>query len=141
MMEESLLNFAQQFTRELEVENAEEWLRYDRFLVAGMGASALAAHLLSSFRPELDLIIHRDYGLPNLPQERWRDRLVIASSYSGNTEETLSCFEEARIKHMPAAAISRTREAARSRTLRKDSGNLWIGVFVSHRIQVEDRIQ
>ena len=106
MMEESLLNFAQQFTRELEVENAEEWLRYDRFLVAGMGASALAAHLLSSFRPELDLIIHRDYGLPNLPQERWRDRLVIASSYSGNTEETLSCFEEARIKHMPIAAIS-----------------------------------
>ncbi len=106
MIEESLLNFARQFTQELEVENAEEWQRYDRFLVAGMGGSALAASLFLSFRPELDLLIHRDYGLPNLPQERWRDRLIIASSYSGNTEETLNCFEEARIKHMPVAAIS-----------------------------------
>ncbi len=105
-MEESLLNFAQQFTQELEVENAEEWQRYDRFLIAGMGGSALPAQLFSSFRPELDLIIHRDYGLPVLPPERWRSRLVIASSYSGNTEETLSAFEEARMKHMPVAAIS-----------------------------------
>ncbi len=106
MMEESLLNFAQQFSQELEVENAEEWQRYDRFLIAGMGGSALAAQLFSSFRPELDLIIHRDYGLPALPSERWRNRLVIASSYSGNTEETLSAFEEARMKHMRVAAIS-----------------------------------
>lgn len=106
MMEESLLNFTQQFSQELEVENAEEWQRYDRFLIAGMGGSALAAQLFSSFRPELDFVIHRDYGLPNLPLERWRDRLIIASSYSGNTEETLSVFEEARMKHMPVAAIS-----------------------------------
>src|SRR3989344_6785622 len=106
MMEESLLNFAQQFAQELEVENVEEWQRYDRFLIAGMGGSALAAQLFSSFRPELDLIVHRDYGLPVLPSERWRNRLVIASSYSGNTEETLSAFEEARMKHMRVAAIS-----------------------------------
>src|SRR3989338_8353660 len=98
MTEESLLNFAQQFSTELEIGNEEEWQKYDRFLVAGMGGSALPAELFSSFRPELDLIIHRDYGLPSLPQERWRDRLVIASSYSGNTEETLSAFEEARMK-------------------------------------------
>lgn len=106
MMEESLLNFAQQFTQELEVENAEEWQRYDRFVIVGMGGSALAAQLFSSFWPELDLVIHRDYGLPALSQERWRNRLVIASSYSGNTEETLSAFKEARMKHMRVAAIS-----------------------------------
>lgn len=105
-MEESLLNFNRQFTQELEVENAEEWQRYDRFLIAGMGGSALAAQLFSIFRPELDIVIHRDYGLPVLSQERWKDRLVIISSYSGNTKETLSAFKEARMKHVPLAAIS-----------------------------------
>ena len=106
MMEESLRNFNQQFSTELEIGNGEEWQQYARFLVAGMGGSALAAQLFSVFRPELDLVIHRDYGLPLLAQDRWQGRLVIASSYSGNTQETLNALDEARKLHVPAAVIS-----------------------------------
>lgn len=105
-MEESLLNFHQQFSTELEIGNGEEWQQYARFLVAGMGGSALPSQILSLFRPELDLVIHRDYGLPVLAQDRWQERLVIASSYSGNTQETLNALDEARRRHVPVAVIS-----------------------------------
>ncbi len=63
--------------------------------VAGMGGSAiggdLAAALLSGDL-KVPMSVHRDYGLPAYVG---RDSLVIVSSYSGNTEETLSSFEEA----------------------------------------------
>jgi glucose/mannose-6-phosphate isomerase len=63
--------------------------------VAGMGGSAiggdLAAALLAS-ELKVPMSVHRDYGLPAYVG---RDSLVIASSYSGNTEESLSSFEEA----------------------------------------------
>jgi glucose/mannose-6-phosphate isomerase len=63
--------------------------------VAGMGGSAiggdLAAALLAS-ELKVPMGVHRDYGLPAYVG---RDSLVIASSYSGNTEESLSSFEEA----------------------------------------------
>src|SRR5205814_501203 len=44
-----------------------------------------------------------DYGLPAYVG---RDSLVIASSYSGNTEETLSSFEEARKRGAKIVAIT-----------------------------------
>jgi glucose/mannose-6-phosphate isomerase len=65
-------------------------------VVSGMGGSAigsdLAAALVAGELP-VPMSVHRDYGLPAYVG---RDSLVIASSYSGNTEETLSAFEEAR---------------------------------------------
>lgn len=66
-----------------------------RFIVCGLGGSHLAASLLQSAAPGLDLFIHRDYGLPLLPEEHWRDSLIILSSYSGNTAEVLAGAEQA----------------------------------------------
>lgn len=66
-------------------------------LVAGMGGSAIGADLLAAYIEPLGkipLFIQRDYTLP-----AWAagsHTLVIASSHSGNTEETLSVFELAR---------------------------------------------
>jgi glucose/mannose-6-phosphate isomerase len=47
--------------------------------------------------------VHRDYGLPAFIG---RDSLVIASSYSGNTEETLSAFDEARKRGAKVLALT-----------------------------------
>src|SRR5207237_1950148 len=47
--------------------------------------------------------VHRDYGLPAYVG---RDSLVIVSSYSGNTEETLSSFEEARKRGAKILALT-----------------------------------
>lgn len=63
--------------------------------VAGMGGSAIGGDLAAALLAEelkVPMSVHRDYGLPAYVG---RDSLVIASSYSGNTEESLSSFEEA----------------------------------------------
>ena len=63
--------------------------------VAGMGGSAIGGDLAAALLAgelKVPMQVHRDYGLPAYVG---RDSLVIASSYSGNTEESLSSFEEA----------------------------------------------
>jgi len=65
-------------------------------VVAGMGGSALGARVLVSlFRRDLYVPIEivTDYMLPGYVNS---DSLVLLSSYSGNTEETLSCLSDAR---------------------------------------------
>lgn len=64
-------------------------------VIAGMGGSALAADMakvLLSNRLAIPLEVVKGYQLPHYVNDQ---TLVIASSHSGNTEETISCFEEA----------------------------------------------
>lgn len=65
-------------------------------LIAGMGGSAIGGSLVRSYAAPLagvPLVVHRDYDLPAWAQGQ--DVLVITSSHSGNTEETLSAFQAA----------------------------------------------
>jgi glucose/mannose-6-phosphate isomerase len=65
----------------------------DKVIILGMGGSAIGGDLVRSLalaESKIAVVVHRDYGLPAFVDER---TLVIASSYSGNTEETLSGFE------------------------------------------------
>lgn len=74
--------------------------------VVGMGGSAIGGDLaLALLADELKIpaMVHRDYGLPAFVG---RDSLVIVSSYSGNTEETLSGFEAARKRGAKILAIT-----------------------------------
>src|SRR5688572_18758399 len=62
--------------------------------VIGMGGSAIGGDLAAALLADelkVPMSVHRDYGLPGYVG---RDSLVVASSYSGNTEETLSAFED-----------------------------------------------
>ena len=102
MMEQALRDFPKQFEFEPVVENAGELELREKFVIAGMGGSCLAPDLLQAWRPELDIIAHRDYGLP---ATNLTDRLIIASSYSGNTEETIDAFQAALDRRLSAAAI------------------------------------
>jgi len=64
-------------------------------LIAGMGGSAIGGSLLESYGAweiPVPLTVWRRYGLPDWVDEK---TLVIGVSYSGNTEETVSAFEEA----------------------------------------------
>ncbi len=65
----------------------------DQIVVAGMGGSALAAEILKVW-PDLSvpITINRSYEVPTSVDE---STLFIASSYSGNTEETLNSTEQA----------------------------------------------
>jgi len=84
-----------------------EWQGIDRVLVAGMGGSAIGADLVCSYIASfcsLPVLVHRNYDLPG-----WVSgarSLVIASSYSGNTEETLSAFDRAQASGCRLVAIT-----------------------------------
>lgn len=101
-MEHALRDFPKQFAFEPVVENVGELEPRDKFVIAGMGGSCLAPDLLRAWQPELDIIAHRDYGLPATDLT---DRLIIASSYSGNTEETLDAYQTALNRRLKVVAI------------------------------------
>jgi glucose/mannose-6-phosphate isomerase len=79
-----------------------------------MGGSALPGDVLSiwlsAYKIGLPLYIHRNYGLPYQADER---HLIICISYSGDTEETLTAFEEARSKGFKIAVITSGGKLAR----------------------------
>lgn len=73
----------------------KDFKKIKEMIVAGMGGSALGARMIDSLNfevLEVPLEIVSGYHLPAYVD---KDTLVIISSYSGNTEETISCFEEA----------------------------------------------
>lgn len=69
--------------------------KYKNIACIGIGGSAMGADLVRSYiadKAEIPLFVIRSYELPDFVDE---GTLIIASSYSGNTEETLSAYGEA----------------------------------------------
>lgn len=67
-------------------------------VITGMGGSAIGGDLvrmLATEKSPIPIIVNRDYKMPGFVTDK---TLVIASSYSGNTEETLAAYEEAKAK-------------------------------------------
>jgi len=84
----------------------QDYADIDKVVVLGMGGSAIGGSLLRNFVSRLTkpvVFVTRDYDLPAFVDER---TLVIASSYSGNTEETLSAFFQALEKKCKKLAIT-----------------------------------
>ncbi len=77
-----------------------------RVAIIGMGGSAIGSDVLRTLTDsETDLVL-RTVREPALP--RWVDRttLVVAVSYSGDTWETLTAFDEAARREAPRLALS-----------------------------------
>ena len=106
MIPETIKKFLQQLAFDPVIENARKLCSTKSFIIAGMGGSHLAADLLKIWNPSAPIIVHSNYALPHLPIEELKHNLVIASSYSGNTEETIDAFEKARSRKLKVAAIS-----------------------------------
>ena len=75
-------------------------------VVCGMGGSHLAADLFARGAPEKSFIIHHDYGIPLRAKGQERDTLYLVSSYSGETEETLSAFRAVRDENLPLVVMT-----------------------------------
>ena len=104
-MREAIIGFPRQFKYEPKVKNAVGHLvKFERFALMGMGGSALVGDLIKRLDPNLDIVVHKDYGLPKGVD--LDGRLLIFISYSGNTEETLSVFDQALKAGHHLAAIS-----------------------------------
>lgn len=79
----------------------------DHLVIVGMGGSAIGGALLQGLvegMAHVSIDVVRDYVLPSFASGS--RTLVVACSYSGNTEETLSCFEEALTKDARTLAIT-----------------------------------
>jgi glucose/mannose-6-phosphate isomerase len=84
-----------------------------QILFTGLGGSAIGADLIRSCLADeirVPVFVNRNYTLPNFVS---RETLVIASSYSGNTEETLSAYKDARAKGAKLIAITSGGELAK----------------------------
>jgi glucose/mannose-6-phosphate isomerase len=99
----------------LEFELPRDYTRISNVVIAGMGGSAIGGAIvrrLALAESKLPVWVHRDYGLPAFVD---KSTLVIASSYSGNTEETLSAFTKsltARAKNLVITSGGRLKHLA-----------------------------
>ena len=96
-----LLNFHQQIKHACELGSSISTEIFDdrptEMFVLGMGGSAIGADLLKSVVNQTTgesfrITVNRTYDIPNYIN---KNTLVVASSYSGDTEETLAAFEKA----------------------------------------------
>ncbi|MEX2090737.1 MAG: SIS domain-containing protein [Candidatus Paceibacterota bacterium] len=85
----TIKKFHEQFSFEPEIINEDKLVRKDKIIIAGMGGSRLVGDILRMWKPDKEIIVHSDYNLPAVSRERLNDSLIIANSYSGNTEETI----------------------------------------------------
>lgn len=70
----------------------------DQIVVSGMGGSALGGRVIASMERQimrLPITVSAEYHLPNFVNPK---TLVVISSYSGNTAETLASLHEARAR-------------------------------------------
>ena len=83
-------------------------------VIAGMGGSAIGGDLLAAYVApfmSIPVIVWRNYDLPAYASGP--GTLVITSSHSGDTEETLSAFERGRERGVSLMAIASGGELAR----------------------------
>ena len=78
----------------------------NNIVFTGLGGSAIGADLIRSYTADeikVPIIVNRNYTLPKFIDER---TLLFVSSYSGNTEETLSAYEIGKSKKARILTIS-----------------------------------
>lgn len=92
---------ALEFAKDIKVEE-----RFDNIIVCGMGGSAWPADLVDTYLMDLKIPLYvcRDY---NLPKETTKKSLIFSSSYSGDTEETISTYREARKRKLTIVGFSK----------------------------------
>jgi len=108
-MKKLITDFPQQLKEALQIGqevNIESRKEIHEVLVCGMGGSAVGAHFLKTLAAPhayVPILINKDYDIPAFADEH---TLVLASSYSGNTEETYSAFLKAQEQNCSIIVIS-----------------------------------
>ncbi|MFA6551082.1 MAG: SIS domain-containing protein [Patescibacteria group bacterium] len=106
MMQDAINNFPKQFAWTPKIVNKDKFKKHKQFILLGMGGSHLAADLILAYDPAINLKIHSDYSLPKISEKELQKSLIIASSYSGNTEEVIDGLETALEKNLAVAVIA-----------------------------------
>ena len=94
---EEAIKIGREFSKKLRMKKPK------RVFVCGMGGSAIAGDILRTWLKNSDINVIRSYDIPGYIS---KEDLVFVSSYSGNTEETLSMFGQAVRKKYKLIVIS-----------------------------------
>lgn len=109
MMMESLYGLPEQFefSLGLRFDFGPKYQReYRNIVISGLGGSAIGGDIIRTYalsRLAIPVIVNRDYDIPAFVNE---NTLFVAASYSGNTEETLSSYRQARSRGASVLCIS-----------------------------------
>lgn len=75
------------------IEFKDQYSKIENIIVCGMGGSALPVYIINSvFSSSLPIYINENYHLPSWAGPK---TLILLASYSGDTEEILSCAKQA----------------------------------------------
>jgi len=96
----------------------------DQIVVAGMGGSSLPAHIINSVYGRALRVPFSFFNGYELPGSVGRNSVVVVSSYSGTTEETLACFKAA--KQRKAKIVGITSGGPLARMLRREKAPAYI---------------
>lgn len=95
-----LYEFPLQLKEALEIVRSSKILftkrSFNKIVFTGVGGSAIGVELVRdylAYKSKLPIIVSREYDIPSCVDG---DTLVFVSSYSGNTEEAISVYKEAR---------------------------------------------
>lgn len=102
-MVESLIRFPVQCEEGYQIVDKIERLKespkdINKIAIAGMGGSAISGDVLRVYllqRCKIPVVVIRSYNIPHFID---KNTLFFASSYSGNTEETMSAYRQAKDK-------------------------------------------
>lgn len=110
-MYDILKNFHSQISEAVEIGKSSEFFSFDKYgikniIINGLGGSAIGGDLIRSYthyNSTVPVYINRNYHLPGFAG---KDTLSVISSYSGNTEETISAYKESKSKECRIICIS-----------------------------------
>lgn len=98
-MKELILNFANQIAESIQIAEKKPLNLYSKeiknVVISGLGGSGIGGTIVSNLIKDvasIPVIISKDYSIPHFVDE---NTLFIASSYSGNTEETFESLQTA----------------------------------------------
>ena len=109
-MEQLIADFSKQLEKAIEIGRATKLnfggKVFSNVVVSGLGGSGIGGTIVAeivSDEATAPILVNKDYFLPAFVNE---NTLVIISSYSGNTEETVNAMQQALDKNATVACIS-----------------------------------
>ncbi len=99
-MEELIVNFTNQLKESLQIASKYKFIaakntKFSNIVLTGLGGSGIAGSIVQNYaynKIKVPFIVNKDYFLPAFVD---KNSLVIFSSYSGNTEETVAALQTA----------------------------------------------
>ena len=103
-------DFTSHLTEAMEIGESSKFNNTDRsfsnILICGLGGSGIGGTILNdivSGETHIPILSSKDYSIPNFVNE---NTLVVASSYSGNTEETIYALQKCLDKNAEVCIIT-----------------------------------